>query len=233
MYSSANWIPAVVLWMQPWPLFMVIARLGCLYPSKWDWVQLDRSSLNQLDCRGSIDVRLDRTELPELAEANLLRILVWTPSPLSSQFTGHILTPTRNLNWIPFIPAKSQYTHPPTSEPPMGFHGSLLSWDKLIYMGKKSVEQRNQFNILGTSLAPPLWGGFEQYRRREDLKSPWSEYESCKNMPYWPFCHFHILPSMFLWPRVGCIKTKSFSPYLDNEKKCCHFLAMKTAARSH
>ena len=192
MYSSANWIPAVVLWMQPWPLFMVIARLGCLYPSKWDWVQLDRSSLNQLDCRGSIDVRLDRTELPELAEANLLRILVWTPSPLSSQFTGHILTPARNLNWIPSIPAKSQYTHPPTSDPPMGFHGSLLSWDKLFYMGKKSVEQKDQFNILGTSLAPPLWGGFEQYRRREDLKRPWSESESCKKMPYWPFPYIAI-----------------------------------------
>lgn len=159
--------------------------------------QMGLSSIGQkfiqpIRLQGMLDVRLDRTELPELAEANLLRILVWTPSPLSSQFTGHILTPTRNLNWIPSIPAKSQYTHPPTSEPPMGFHGSLLSWDKLIYMGKKSVEQRNQFNILGTSLAPPLWGGFEQYRRREDLKSPWSEYESCKNMPYWPFPYIAI-----------------------------------------
>ena len=147
MYSSANWIPAVVLWMQPWPLFMVIARLGCLYPSKWDWVQLDRSSLNQLDCRGSIDVRLDITELPELAEANLLRILVWTPSPLSSQFTGHILTPARNLNWIPSIPAKSQYTHPPTSDPPMGFHGSLLSWDKLIFTWGRSQLSRGPSSI--------------------------------------------------------------------------------------
>ena len=203
MYSSANWIPAVVLWMQPWPLFMVIARLGCLYPSKWDWVQLDRSSLNQLDCRGSIDVRLDRTELPELAEANLLRILVWTPSPLSSQFTGHILTPTRNLNWIPSIPAKSQYTHPPTSEPPWVFMAASYLGTNLSTWGRSQLSRGSIFWArallrLCKVDSSNIDGG--KILRGHD--------QSLKVVKRCHTGHFHILLSMFLWPRVGCIKTK-------------------------